>query len=161
MIGVDSHADFFLSDESAHRQVSMDTMGDSLSHVVEPPRKGLRIAYSVVAVLLALMMSISATGKLTQNPGAVKVIHERVGIPLGLFPVLAALLIAGGIGLVVGIFRPKVGLAAATGLVVYFTCAMLSHVFVGDFAGLAAPIVPFLLSITVLILRSRSMPAPA
>jgi hypothetical protein len=109
--------------------------------------------------LLALMVSISASGKLTHNPGAVKVIHETVGIPLGLFPMLAALLIAGGIGLVVGIFRPKVGLAAATGLVVYFTCAMLSHVFVGDFAGLAAPIVPFLLSITVLILRSRSMRA--
>jgi len=123
-----------------------------------PPRKGLKIAYVVVAILLALMMGVSASGKLMRIEGAVQTIHRVVGVPLALFPVLAALEIAGAIGLIAGIFRPKVGLAAAGGLVLYFIGAITGHVIVGDFAGIKAPILPFAMSLAALVLRRRSMP---
>ena len=61
------------------------------------------------------MMFVSATGKLTQNPGSEKVIDETVGVPLALFPVLGGLLIAGGLGLIAGIFRPMLGVEPAQG----------------------------------------------
>ncbi len=123
-----------------------------------PPRKGLKIAYVVVAILLALMMGVSASGKLMRIQGAVQTIHGVVGVPLKLFPVLAALLIAGAIGLIVGIFRPKVGVAAAGALVLYFIGAITGHVIVGDFAGIKAPITPFVMAGAALALRLRSMP---
>ena len=118
--------------------------------------KGLFIGYIVVAVIACGMMTTSAIGKFTLNPGAVKVIHERVGVPLGLFPVLGALLIAGGVGLLAGIVRRSLGVAAATGLVLYFSGAMVGHLLAGDVAGLNAPIVPFLVSVIVLFLRLKS-----
>ena len=114
--------------------------------------KGLRIAYIVVAVLVALSMFVSASGKLTLNPGAVHVIHEVVGFPMALFPLLAVCEIAGGLGLLAGIVRPKLGVAAGAGLVLYFTCAIIAHVRVGDWSGLKAPIVPFLFSVAALTL---------
>lgn len=123
----------------------------------KPAGKGLTIAYNVVAVIMALMMFVSASGKLTLNPGAVHVIHDVVGFPIHLFPLLAACEIAGGLGLLAGIFRPKLGVAAGVGLVLYFICAFIAHVLVGDWAGLKAPITPFLLSVAVLLLRIVSM----
>jgi hypothetical protein len=122
----------------------------------KPPRNKLSIAYTVLAVLVAIMMAISASGKLTLNPGAVKVIHDDIGLSLGWFPVLAACEIAGGLGLLAGIFRSKIGMAAGIGLVVYFVGAMVAHVVVGDWAGLKAPIAPFILSVAVLTLRITS-----
>jgi hypothetical protein len=123
----------------------------------KPASKGLFIAYVVVASLLSLMMFFSASTKLTHNPGAVQVIHEVIGIPLGLFPVLAALEIAGGLGLLAGIFRPKLGVAGATGLVLYFVGAIIAHVVVSDWAGLKAPITPLVLAGAALALRILSM----
>jgi hypothetical protein len=126
--------------------------------VEKRPSKRLSIAYAVVAVLMALTMFISASGKLTLNPGAVKVIHDVVGVPLRFFPVLAALEIAGGLGLLAGIFRPKLGAAAGVGLVLYFVGAFMAHVIAGDWAGLTAPIVPFIMAVAALTLRLKSMP---
>jgi sorbitol-specific phosphotransferase system component IIC len=122
-----------------------------------PGKKGLSIAYVVVASLMALMMFFSGSTKLTHNPGAVHVIHEVIGFPLGLFPLLAACEIAGGLGLLAGIFRPKLGVAAGAGLVCYFICAIVAHVIVGDWAGLKAPIVPFIMAVGSLGLRVASL----
>lgn len=118
--------------------------------------KRLFIAYVVVAILTAISMGVSASGKLTLNPGAVQVIHDSVGVPLSYFPLLAGLEIAGGLGLLVGIFVPRTGIAAGVGLVLYFVGAMLAHVRVGDWAGLKAPIMPLVFSIAALTLRIKS-----
>lgn len=122
-----------------------------------PSTKRLFFAYVAVAILLSLMMCVSASFKLTWHPGAVHVIHEVVGVPLQFLPVLASLEIAGGLGLVVGIFRPKIGVAGAVGLVCYFVGALIAHVRVGDWAGLSAPIMPLVLSAAALTLRLKSM----
>ena len=68
----------------------------------KPSGKGLHIGYIVLAILMLLMMIVSASGKLTQNSGAVHVINEVVGVPMSFFPVLAVCEIAGGLGLVAG-----------------------------------------------------------
>ena len=116
------------------------------------PGKRLSIAYIVVSVLVGLMTFVSAAGKLTHNPGAVRVINEVAGVPLSFFPVLAICEIAGGIGLLAGIWRPKLGVAAGVGLVLYFVGAIVAHVRVGDWGGVTAPITPLVLSSVALTL---------
>jgi uncharacterized membrane protein YphA (DoxX/SURF4 family) len=123
----------------------------------ESSRKRLAIAYIVVAILVAVSMGFSASGKLTHHPGAVHTIHEVVGVPLSLFPLLAGLEIAGGIGILVGIFWPPLGVAGAAGLVLYFVGAIVAHVRVADWDGVTAPITPLLFAIATLVLRIVSM----
>ena len=94
------------------------------------------IAYLVVAIVLAAMVLFSGVGKLRNDPHIVKVIHETVGVPMKYFPLLAACEIAGAVGLVLGIWWPILGIAAATGLVIYFVGAVVSHVQVNDLRGL-------------------------
>ena len=118
----------------------------------KPAGKGLHIGYIVLAILMLLMMTISASGKLMQIPGAVHAINEVAGVPMSFFPVLAACEIAGGLGLVAGIYRPKLGVAGAAGLVLYFLGAIVAHVRVGDWSGVTAPIAPLVLSIVALTL---------
>jgi hypothetical protein len=123
------------------------------------PGKRLDIAYIVVAVVVALMTFISAAGKLTHNPGAVHVINEVAGVPLGFFPLLAICEIAGGMGLLAGIWRTKLGVAAGGGLVLYFVGAMIAHVRVGDWDGITAPITPLVLSGVAFALALKRMRA--
>ena len=129
-----------------------------LPRMVKTATKKVSIAYVVLAILMAPMMCISAAGKLMLHPGAVHVINEVAGVPLNFFPLLAACEIAGGLGLVAGIFRPKLGVAAGAGLVLYFLGAIVAHVRVGDWEGVTAPITPLLLATTALalgVLRTR------
>lgn len=127
------------------------------------PGKGAAIGYAVVAVLMALMMLASASAKLTHQPRVVHQIHEVVGVPLTLFPVLATLEIVGGLGLLAGIWRATLGVAGAAGLMLYFTGAIVAHVLVRDWSGLKAPVVPFVLALAcfalaVAIVRRTSPP---
>jgi hypothetical protein len=122
--------------------------------------KRLSIAYIVAASVFALMMFFSASFKLMLHPGAVRGIHEVVGVPLVYFPVLAGLEIAGGLGLLAGIIRPRLGVAGAIGLVLYFIGAILAHVRVGDWDGLKSPIFPLLFAVAVLTLRVVSLRRP-
>jgi hypothetical protein len=64
----------------------------------------------------------------------------------------------GALGLVVGLWIPPIGLAAAAGLVIFFICAMYTHVLANDISpqfGLAALLLAlnaatFALTLTVL-----------
>ena len=112
------------------------------------------IAYLAVAIVLAAMVLFSGIGKLRRDPHIVKVIHETVGVPMRYFPLLAACEIAGAVGLVLGIWWPILGIAAATGLVIYFIGAVVSHVRVGDFKGIGPAAVLLMVSAAALILRT-------
>ena len=111
------------------------------------------IAYLVVAIVLAAMVLFSGVGKLRNDPHIVKVIHETVGVPMKYFPLLAACEIAGAVGLVLGIWCSIRGIAAATGLVIYFVGAVVSHVRVGDFKGIGPAAMLLTMSAAALILR--------
>jgi uncharacterized membrane protein YphA (DoxX/SURF4 family) len=123
--------------------------------MVQSARKRPSAGYIVVGVLMALMMFFSAAMKFTLNPGTVHVIHEVVGVPLNLLPALGACEVAGGLGLLAGIWRPGLGLAASIGLVVYFVGAHVAHILVADWAGLKAPLVPLVMSCTALLLSLK------
>ena len=87
----------------------------------------MQIAYIVVAAFFTVMLTMSARMKLVREPVAVEVIGGVVGVPLSLFPLLAVLEVAGGVGLLVGVALRPLGTAAGACLVVYFVVAFGSH----------------------------------
>jgi len=110
------------------------------------------MAYLVVTVVAAGMAAFSAVGKLRHDPKIVHVVHEIVGVPLNYFPHLAACETAGAVGLVLGIWLPRVGMAAGIGLVVYFVGAIVSHLRVADWKGIGPAAFMLILSFTALVL---------
>ncbi len=111
------------------------------------------IALVLTTVILALIATASAAMKLRQAPQVVDAIHGTVGVPLRFLPVLAALEIACAVGILLGLNVVPLGIAAATGLVLYFVGAVLSHLRVRDTKGVGQPVLPLLLSVAVLALR--------
>lgn len=111
------------------------------------------IALVIATVLLAVIALNSAAMKLRRNEQVLASIHGTVGVPLQQLPVLAGLEIAGAAGILIGLWWAPVGIAAAIGLVAYFLGALIGHLRVRDTKGAAAPVVPLVLAIAVLVLR--------
>lgn len=111
------------------------------------------IALIIATALTALLVLNSAIGKLRKNEQVLTSIVGTVRFPERLVPLLAALEIAGAIGIVAGIWLRPLGIAAAIGLVLYFVAALIGHLRVGDKKGGTMPLVPLALSIAVLVLR--------
>lgn len=84
------------------------------------------IALIVFASLLAFAAIGSAISKLVKVPDVMAAM-ESVGVKPKQVPVLALLEIAGGLGLIAGIWNKTLGLAATVGLVLYFAGALLAH----------------------------------
>jgi hypothetical protein len=114
------------------------------------------VAYTVIAVLLALALLVSATAKLRRVPQLVDGLIS-LGVSLGLFPFLAACEIAGAGGLVIGLWYPPLGIAAAIGLVLYFVGAVGAYLRGRDFKGLPNAAVMLALSVAALIVRAISV----
>jgi uncharacterized membrane protein YphA (DoxX/SURF4 family) len=109
------------------------------------------IAYVVVAVLLAFVLLVSGRGKLVKDEKIVASL-TGAGVPLTWFPRLAALEIAGAVGLLVGIAYRPLGIAAAVGVVLYFAGAVVAHLRVKDVKGLPVPAVLLLVAVAALVL---------
>jgi hypothetical protein len=114
------------------------------------------IAYAVVGSLLALALVASAYGKLSRNKQIVDGL-TGIGVPLGMFPFLAACEIAGAFGLLIGLWYGPLGIAAATGVVVYFIGAVGAHLRRSDFKGLLNALVMLVLAVAALTLRALSL----
>jgi hypothetical protein len=111
------------------------------------------IALSITTVLLAAICLNSAAMKLQKNEQVLASIHGTVGVPERHLPTLAALEIAGAAGILIGLWLEPLGIAAAIGLVAYFVGAVIGHLRVRDFKGVAAPLAPLVLAVAVLTLR--------
>jgi len=111
------------------------------------------IALVIVTVLLALLTANSAVGKLRKNEQVLSSIVGTVGFPERRVPVLAALEIAGALGIIAGLWFAPLGIAAAIGLILYFVGAAIGHLRVRDTKGAMMPLIPLILSIAVLVLR--------
>jgi hypothetical protein len=111
------------------------------------------IALVIATVALAAMAAGSAVKKLKKDEQVLAVIGGTVGVPERHFPVLAALELAGALGILIGLWLAPLGVAAAVGLVLYFVGAVIGHLRVGDTKGVTMPLLPLLLSIAVLVLR--------
>lgn len=108
----------------------------------------------VLSIIVAVIAVLSAVAKLTRNPKVVQSVHEVCGVPLDRLPVLAALEIAGGAGAVLGLWVPWIGVAALTGLALYFVGAVIAHLRVGDRQGVVAPVGLAVLAVVALVLRA-------
>lgn len=84
-------------------------------------------AHAVVAILAALMVGYSAAAVFLHADWVVKSLTDY-GVPRRWWPWLGAAKTAGAAGLVVGLVVPAIGLAAAIGLIVYFTGAVVTVV---------------------------------
>jgi hypothetical protein len=113
------------------------------------------IAYAVIAIALSVALVASGATKLTKHPRVVEAIHGRVGVPLTWFPMLASAEIAGAIGLIIGLWVPALGIAAATGVALYFAGAVIAHLRAND-RDFATPVVAGLLAAAALALRLLS-----
>jgi len=117
------------------------------------------IAYLVITILLAAIVTYSGIGKIRHDAHIVQVIHEVVGVPMKYFPVLAACEFAGALGIVSGIWWPVLGLAAAVGLVLYFVGAVVAHLRVGDVKGIGPAAFLVVLSVAALVFRVLTLPS--
>jgi hypothetical protein len=63
---------------------------------------------------------------------SVRLVAERVRVSQRLMRPFGILLAAGAAGLLAGLLIPALGAAAATGLVVYFVCALAAHARAND-----------------------------
>lgn len=117
------------------------------SVIVRPPRPGrgracqdLRSArvykgmhtFYIVTTCLAAAMNGYAAFLSVSGADSVKVVADRVRVPQRWMLPLGSLLACGAMGLLAGFTVPALGTAAASGLVLYFVCAVLAHLRVGD-----------------------------
>ena len=86
----------------------------------------MKIALDIFGALLAFAAIGSAISKLLKVPDVMAAMAS-VGVKPGQVPVLAFLEIAGGLGIIVGIWVPKLGTLSAVCLALYFAGALASH----------------------------------
>ena len=73
------------------------------------------------------------------------------------FPFLAGLEFAAAAGLLLGIRWAPLGIAAATGMTLYFVGAIVAHVRVNDLKGLGPAVQMLFLAVAALFTRMLSM----
>ncbi len=86
----------------------------------------MTIALIVFGSLLAFAAIGSAISKLKKVPDVMTAMAS-VGVKPNQVPVLAALEIAGGLGVIAGIWLPVLGTVASTCFVLYFVGALITH----------------------------------
>ncbi len=108
-------------------------------------------AYVVVAFVLSFMLAYAITLDFTRNKNIIATM-AKLHVPESWLPTLGILKAAGAIGLLVGIPIPRIGVAGAVGLVLFFAGAVMTHLRARDYA--IAPAIVFLLSaVGALVLR--------
>jgi hypothetical protein len=110
------------------------------------------VATAIVTVLLAALLTKSAVTKLSYEEHVVRM-YTRVGVPRERLRHLAVTLLVGAAGLLVGLAWAPVGVAAAVGLLCYFSLAVAAHVMADDLANLAPPLVLATIAAVTLALR--------
>jgi len=94
-------------------------------------------AYIVVTILAAAANIFSATLDFIRYK-QILINMGRVGVPESWITMLGILKAAGALGLLIGIWVPLIGTAAAIGLVLFFVGAIITHLRARDYSfGLA------------------------
>jgi len=91
----------------------------------------MHVAYLAVTIAAALAVA-SAAALNFAGAQSVKLVADRVGVSHRWMRPLGTVLAAGALGLLVGLALPRLGLAAAVGLVLYFVCAIGAHIRAAD-----------------------------
>jgi uncharacterized membrane protein YphA (DoxX/SURF4 family) len=86
----------------------------------------MKIALDIFGALLAFAAIGSAVSKLKKVPDVMAAM-AKVGVKPNQIPVLAYLEIAGGLGIIAGIWIKSLGVLASACLVLYFAGALFTH----------------------------------
>lgn len=86
----------------------------------------MTIALDIFAALLAFAAIGSAVSKLKKVPDVMAAM-AKVGVKTSQIPVLAALEIAGGLGIFIGIWNKQLGVLSSLCLALYFAGALFTH----------------------------------
>ncbi len=111
------------------------------------------VAYIILAIVRVATIVFSSIGKFRRAPRVMRTIVEAARVPAQWLPWLAACELAGAAGLLIGIAWAPLGVAAASGLVLYFVGALVAHLRAGDVRGMLTPVVPLLFTVAVLVTR--------
>ncbi|MFF4581582.1 DoxX family protein [Streptomyces sp. NPDC001389] len=95
---------------------------------------------TVVTLVAAFMAGFSGLSVLRGAKFVTEPLVEY-GVPQGMWTFLGTVKIAGALGLLAGFVVPAVGIAAATGLVLYFTGAIVTVLRARSYAHVAFPLV--------------------
>ena len=109
-----------------------------------------------VSALLALLLAFSAAMKLTHREEVVQS-YLRAGVPEERLNPLAAVILAGAVGLIAGLFWAPLGIAAAAALVCYFLVAIAFHIRAGDERSIPMPLALALLAVAAMVLRLATL----
>jgi DoxX-like family len=110
----------------------------------------------VLSTLLAALMSYAAVRKLSHRPEVVAS-YVRVGVPEERLDLLAATLLAGAAGLLIGLLWAPLGVVAAAAIAIYFLVAIAAHIRSGDLEHLPTPVFMELLAIGATALRAATL----
>lgn len=110
------------------------------------------VAAAIVSVLLATLLALSATRKLTHREPVVET-YLRVGVPEDKLNYLAIVLLAGAAGLILGLLWAPIGVAAAIGVICYFIGAVVFHIRANDAKNLPTPLAFAAIAAVALALR--------
>ncbi|MFI5845752.1 DoxX family protein [Catenuloplanes sp. NPDC051500] len=113
------------------------------------------VAYTVAAVVFGLMNVGTGLAKIRGSERVVSKL-SHAGVPSSWFVPLGLLNLAGAAGLWIGIAWRPIGIAAATGLLLYFAGAVLTHLRARDTENLPMPAVLTVLAAIPLALAIAS-----
>ncbi len=110
------------------------------------------IAYLAVGMLTAAANGAFATLDFTRHEFVLQNMARVRVKPSWLYP-LGFLKLAGAVGLVVGVAVPPLGVAAASGLVLFFIGAIGTHIRAHDYSSIPFPATLLLLAVATLVFR--------
>ncbi|GGN73094.1 DoxX family protein [Nocardia rhizosphaerihabitans] len=99
----------------------------------------MNTAYVIVTIVAALWVGFSAFSLLRRAPFVVDPLVEY-GVPHTWWTPLGLAKAAGSIGLIVGLWIPAIGVAAAIGLILYFAGAVVTVLRARSYKTVAFPI---------------------
>lgn len=109
-------------------------------------------AYIIVTVLAAATNIYTATNDFIR-PKWLLGNMSKLGVPESSLPILGVLKAAGGVGLLIGIRVPLIGVAAAVGLTLFFIAAVITHLRARDLSvGNGVPVMFLVLVVAALVL---------
>jgi hypothetical protein len=113
-------------------------------------------AYVVVTLMAIAANTFAATADFMRLK-FVLITAAKVGVPESWLPMLGTLKAAGALGLLLGFIGvPLIGTAAAVGLVLFFVCAITSHLRVRDYYSIGPAVTFLLLAVAALVLGLAS-----
>jgi hypothetical protein len=115
----------------------------------------MEVPLALVSVALAGLVTFAAVRKLSHRPDVVRG-YADVGVPENRLDLLAAILLAGAAGLLVGLLVRPIGIAASAGLVAYFALAIGAHLRTRQVTTLPPPVVLEVLAVAALALNLRA-----